>query len=140
MVEILKHTPYWVFVLFFALLALGYSLTRTRSVRRRRMFAIALAMVALSLYGVLSAFGRDGAALTCWTAGVALAAWLATRLAVGAGIEYSPATQMFSVPGSWLPLALMMTIFFTKYGVAVAQARHLPLAQARLFSAGVSAW
>jgi hypothetical protein len=43
-----------------------------------------------------------------------------------------------TLPGSWLPLALMMAIFFTKYGAAVAVAREPALVNMPLFIGGVS--
>jgi uncharacterized membrane protein len=34
-------------------------------------------------------------------------------------VTYSPATRTFAVPGSGVPLTLMMTIFFVRYAIAV---------------------
>ena len=122
---ILKNTPAWVFVLFFALLALGYVQSRDRTVSRSRAAITPAALIALSLYGVLSAFSFFG--LAFWLAGAAAAASLGVLFSGQRNVRYSPATKSFFVPGSWVPLALMMAIFFTKYAVAVAQARHLPV-------------
>ena len=44
-------------------------------------------------------------------------AWVPSRR-----LAYDASTARFTVPGSWMPLALMMGIFFFKFAVAVALA------------------
>lgn len=122
---ILKNTPTWVWGLLATLLALGFSQIATRRVSALRMGLMPVAMTGLSLWGTLSAFSQSplfGYVLLAWAAGAALVfALVATRAAVpGAG--YDAATRSFTVPGSWLPLALILGIFLTKYAVGVATA------------------
>lgn len=126
--EILKRTPSWVFVLFLVLLALGYSQSKARAVKRRHVAILPAAMIALSFYGVLSAFGVAPIALAAWLIGASVAVWLGIALAVPRGVTYSAEALSFSIPGSWLPLVLMMAIFFIKYAVGVILARQLPVA------------
>lgn len=126
--EILKRTPSWVFVLFFALLALGYWQSRSRTVPRARVAILPVAMIALSLYGVLSGFGISALAIVAWLAGVGLAVLVSARVTLVRNASYTAATQSFSLPGSWMPLVLMMCIFFTRYTVAVLLARNPMLA------------
>lgn len=132
-VEILKNTPSWVFVLFFVLLYLGYGYSKTRAVPVGRLFALPLAMVGLSLYGVWSAFGANLAGFAAWTGGIVLALLLNLVIKLPKGVDYAPAEKEYIIPGSWFPLSLMMAIFFTKYAVAVALARHPSLREAATF-------
>jgi hypothetical protein len=129
LIEILKRTPSWVFVLFFVLLALGYSQSNDRVVSRGKVSILPVAMIVLSFYGVLSAFGIAPVGLISWVVGVGVAVWLGVTLASPRGVSFSTETQSFSVPGSWLPLALMMAIFFIKYAVGVILARQLSIAR-----------
>jgi hypothetical protein len=72
---ILENTPGWVWGLFAALLALGLSQTRSRSVTLPRMALVPLIMTGLSLWGTASAFGRSpqlGYVLLAWTTGAVL--------------------------------------------------------------------
>jgi hypothetical protein len=122
LIQILAHTPPWVFGLFLALVALGVAQTRPRQVARARLALLPLAMTTLALLGVWSSFADHAVALAAWTTtmlGVvgASLAWAPPRMAA-----YSPASKRYAVPGSWIPLALMMGIFFTKYAVAVVRA------------------
>jgi len=131
LIFILRGTPTWVFILFFALIALGYFQSRDRTVGRSRVAITPAALIALSLYGVLSAFSFLG--LAFWLAGAVAAGSLGVIFSKQRNVSYSPETKSFFVPGSWIPLALMMAIFFTKYAVAVAQARHLPVVNQSAF-------
>jgi hypothetical protein len=125
LIEIIKHTPTWVFVLFFVLLALGYFQSKDRVMKRGSVSILPLAMVALSFYGVLSAFGASYIGLVSWAIGSVAAVRVGVKLAVPHGVTYSIETRSFTVPGSWLPLVLMMAIFFIKYAVGVTLARQL---------------
>jgi uncharacterized protein DUF6622 len=122
LVQMLKHTPWWVFGLFVGLAYLGYLQSRARFVSRKRLAVLPLAMLGLSFLGVWSSFGPDPIASGSWT--VALLAAIAVGLALPPprNVAYSPEARLFAVPGSWVPLALMMCIFFTKYAVAVMRA------------------
>lgn len=138
LIEILKHTPLWVFGLFFVLLALGYSQSKDRVVSRGKVAILPVAMIGLSFYGVCTAFGVDLIGLAFWALGVALAVGLGIKVAAPRGVTFSAATQSFFVPGSWLPLMFMMAIFFTKYAVGVLLAQQRPIAREMVFVSAVS--
>jgi hypothetical protein len=136
--EILKRTPSWVFILFFVLLAFGYYQSKDRVVNRNKVTILPAAMLVLSFYGVLSAFGSTPFALSSWLAGVAITACLGLKFVNPSGVSFATETRSFLVSGSWLPLALMMAIFFTKYAVGVILARKLPIAGELPFIGSIS--
>ena len=117
--EVLRHTPIWVWIVFVTLIYVGYSQSRTRSVPRIRLFALPASMLGLSLYGVWAGLGANPIVLPAWLCGGFLAVWLHRFFAQAQRVTYSPATRTFAVPGSWVPLTLMMTIFFVRYAIAV---------------------
>lgn len=138
-IEILKRTPPWVFVLFFALLIMGYLQSKDRIISRGKVAILPVAMICLSFYGVLSAFGMGRpVGLVSWAAGIFLAGFLGRKFASPAGVVYSTTKRSYSVPGSWFPLFLMMAIFFIKYAVGVILARKLPIANEQIFIVPVS--
>jgi hypothetical protein len=139
LLEILRHTPLWVFGLFVLLVWLGISQTRTRVVTLPRLALLPLVMLGLSLSGVASAFGTHPLALGSWAAALAALTLASLGLPATRGVSYSRAERTFTVPGSWLPVALMMAIFFTKYAVAVALARRPELRAALGFAAAACA-
>lgn len=133
LLEIVKRTPTWVFLLFALLLALGWSQSRTRTVPRSRISLLPLAMLMLSLFGVLSLFGRAPLAALCWASGILFALLSGLKRTSPRGASYSTASGSFTIPGSWVPLYLMMAIFFVRYGVGVVVARRLPVASTTEF-------
>jgi hypothetical protein len=128
---ILKNTPSWVWGLLATLLALGLSQISTRRVSALRMTLMPVAMTGLSLWGTASAFSQSplfGYVLLAWAGGAALMLGLIAPRAAAPGASYDAAARSFTVPGSWLPLVLILGIFLTKYGVGVELAMQPTLA------------
>ncbi|MGQ4878972.1 DUF6622 family protein [Billgrantia sp. LNSP4103-1] len=138
LIEIIRNTPRWVFLLFIVLLVTGYRQSKDRTASRHSIAILPAVFILLALYGVVSAFGTDPAGLALWALGVACSVLLHLKLMVPRGVRYSPAQQTFHLPGSWQPLVIMLAIFFAKYTVEVIRARQLPMADTSMFTATVS--
>lgn len=119
-IEILRHTPAWVWAVFVGLIALGLMQTRRRNVPRALVFLLPVIMSALSLYSLSATFGLRADALVGWTAGaivsVVAGRWLGSSASNGAG------TGFYDVKGSWWPLAMMMAIFCMRFVIGVSAA------------------
>jgi hypothetical protein len=119
LLQILTHTPRWVFALFIVLLVLGVQQMAPREVGVRRVVTLPLAMGALSFYGLFTAFGGRPGALLAWALCAAATAAVVLARRLPAGLRFDAQRQVLAVPGSVVPLALMMGVFFTKYAVGV---------------------
>jgi hypothetical protein len=117
-VEILARTPAWVYALFVGLVALGLWQARTRTFSLARLLILPAAMIAFALYGLLGLFGDRAAALAPWL--VALIATMLLLMAARYPRGVVLADGHFTVPGSWIPFAVIMAIFFLRYAVTVA--------------------
>lgn len=135
--QILTNTPLWVWGLLAALLVLGWSQTRSRSVGLARIALLPLGLGALSLYGTISAFGTSPTVLGSWFTTAILLVLVVTQLPLPAGAAYDPARRQFQRPGSWVPMALIMGIFLTKYGVGASLAMHPELKANANFSLAI---
>jgi UDP-N-acetylmuramyl pentapeptide phosphotransferase/UDP-N-acetylglucosamine-1-phosphate transferase len=123
--QTLQHIPLWVFVLFLALVASGLVHTRTRHIPKRRLLSINIALTVFTLVGVVQQWLHTpwlALGLISWAATGLLVTWVLGRSASPADASYDPITQRFTVPGSWLPLALFMTIFACKFVVGMLTA------------------
>ncbi len=120
--QILVHTPLWVWAMLLALVLLGLTQAFTRHASLRRVILLPLVVTGLSLHGTLSPFEANYWNWVLWI-GAALAslAWFATS-ELPAGVHYDAVNKVFWLPGSWVPLGLMMAIFLTRYvfGVVLA--------------------
>lgn len=120
--SILSGTPTWVWFLLVFLAWMGLRQTMTQTASLRRVTLMPLALVALSLYGTITVFGDQPLALLVWAKAAATTAFLVLRRPVAVGTRFDLASETFTLPGTWAPLALMMTIFCTKYAVGITNA------------------
>jgi hypothetical protein len=135
--QILSRTPLWVFALFALLVALGLQQSRPREIGRTRVAVLPAIFLPLSLLGVWNAFGAEALAFAGWLAGVG-AALLANRYAgLPRKVSYAGETRRFRLEGSWVPLGMMMAIFFLRYAIAVSIAMRPALTAAPAFIAAV---
>lgn len=134
--RVVINTPTWAYALFVSLIGFGWSQSRNRSVNQYLLAVAPLGMTAFSLFGTVQAFGLP--AVGVWATGVAAALGLGLAMKRPQGVRYVPDSASFSVPGSWTPLALMMTVFFVRYLIAVCMGIDPSLRQPGLFSLAAS--
>lgn len=110
--------PLWPFAILAGLVFLGYRQSRDRVIQPGTLAKVALAMLALSLYGVTAAFGAHVVPVLAWAAGFAAAVFVAGPVFAPRGLAREG--QAVRVPGSWLPLGLMVGIFAAKFVLGYA--------------------
>ena len=138
LIQILTHTPVYVWVILALLVFRGVVAVREREMDIKKLFIIPVIMLVLSLQDVSAKFGVGLLPLSAWavgTAGTLLRVWQFGRERVTLGA----AAGSVRVPGSWAPLAMMMAIFFTKYVTSVSLVMQPSAAQNVLFSLVVCA-
>jgi hypothetical protein len=137
---ILRNAPLWAWGVLAALLVLVLALARDRKVSSRLILLLPACMIPLSLYGVVASFGVTLSALSAWAIGLGAALALNELLFLGPrGVRYDAGDGRFEVPGSWVPLVLMLTILGTRFVLTAATAMDPSLVGAGTFIAGVSA-
>jgi hypothetical protein len=137
--QIIVHTPLWVWAILAFLLYRGLLASLDREVALRRVFLIPLVMLALSLQGMISAFGADAAALPAWLACLLATTALTWNRFDADSVRPHPQRAAVFLRGSWMPLALMMGVFCTKYAVGVMLALNPALKLQTMFAVGVCA-
>jgi hypothetical protein len=132
-VQILSKTPAWVFGLFFLLLGFGFMQARTRSVSKIPALSLPAGMIALSLAGINSSFGLTAVPLVSWAIALAIATSIGYGFFRDRKVGFNATTGRFLIPGSWMPLTVIMAIFFAKYVYAVMNALNATIISAPLF-------
>ena len=138
LIQILTHTPVYVWAILALLVYRGVVAMRERDMAVRKLFIIPVIMLALSLQDIVAKFGAAFLPLSAWACGAAvmmLLVWKFSKAGVGAGA----APGSVRVYGSWVPLAMMMAIFFTKYATAVTLVVQPHASHNALFATGVCA-
>ena len=118
-IEILTHTPLWVYGLFVGLIFVGWQQTRERHVKQSTLLILPLGMLALSFFGATSSFGYSLTIMLLWLAGVLSSTIIGLLLFSASSASYQAQNTSFKIPGSWWPMIFIMAIFFTKYTVGV---------------------
>jgi hypothetical protein len=122
--QILAHTPAWVWGLLAALIALGLVQTRTRRVARAQLLALPLAMLGLGLWSLAPVFAVLPLAGLVWLAALFVGGWLGRRLLLPARARWQAELRRMELPGSWLPMTLILAIFALRYVAGASQAMH----------------
>jgi hypothetical protein len=129
LLNIIIHTPVWVWGIFLLLLWLGFSQSVARTASLGRVIILPIAMTGLSLHGSFWVFHNAPLSWILWLgAAITSVAWFASA-ELPQGVVYDPQLRVYHLPGSWQPMALMMAIFLTRYVVGVTLALHPALAQ-----------
>ncbi len=129
---VLQQTPVWVWGLLAGLIGLGLSQARARKASLARVALMPVTMTALSLWGTVSAFGGSplfGYVMLAWMFGASVMVAVVAPMAPPRGAGYDGATRTFTLPATWVPLALILVIFLTKYVVGVDLAMQPGLAR-----------
>ncbi|RQO41425.1 hypothetical protein DBV14_28305 [Variovorax sp. KBW07] len=134
LMQVILHTPKWVFAVFVLLVWLGAKQLLANNVSLSRVTLMPVAMGGLSLFGVISAFGDSFGALLGWAVAAAVLLALVLQRPLPATTRYDAAARSFQVAGSAVPLMLMMGIFLTKYVVGAALAMHPELRHQATFT------
>lgn len=141
-VDIVRQTPAWVGTLLAALLWLGLWATRPRTLSIARLAAMPLAMLGLALWGVVSAFAGGahlGALLALWAVCLACVPALGRRVGPPAGVRFEAGARRVHLPGSWVPLGLILLVFAMKYLIGVQLALEPSLARESGFAFAITA-
>lgn len=125
---ILEHTPIWVWIVLVAILLLGVQQTRTRDVSIARATIVPVVMIVLSLSGVLGTFAHLPVAWVAWAVGAGLSLLLAGKAVAVRGACRSTQPGHLRIPGSFVPVVLILFVFITKYIAGIALAMNPMLA------------
>lgn len=137
---VVQNTPVWVWGLLIGLTALGSSQLRSRWMGVRRLVLMPVVMTLLSVLGTVSAFAGQATlvlALLAWVCGLVIAAGVGAYLWATVLLPLDRSTQRVHVPGSAVPLLLILAIFLVKYVVGVDLAMTPTLASQPTYAAVV---
>lgn len=118
-VEVLKHTPAYVWAILAALIAFGAVQMRDRVVSRARVLMVPIGLGFYSAWGVLSTFGVHLQVAVAWAVGVGAMLSLARYVRWPSRVEFLPERNAFAVGGSVVPLLAMLGIFAARYVTTV---------------------
>jgi predicted dienelactone hydrolase len=124
--QILMYTPRWVFGLLAGLVILGLMQVRTRQVPIQAVFIMPVAMTMMSLIGALMDLGFTAITISCWLLG-AVSVTMALLKVFKPSARCDQLTRKLILPGSWMPLLVIMAIFCTRYALGMTLGINLDI-------------
>ena len=123
LLQILSHTPLYVWAILALLIWRGIAASADREMAFGKLLIIPGVMLLLSLQDIAATFGLNPLTLTAWACGAALAAaasWQFATVRISAGKQ----AGHLLLHGSWTHLVVMLTVFAIKYATSVLLAMH----------------
>ncbi|MBU2319328.1 MAG: hypothetical protein KJ609_12330, partial [Gammaproteobacteria bacterium] len=121
MLDIVTHTPIWVWLLLSFLLYLGVKQSRDRKVPKNKAFILPIVMIVFSLHGVISSFGGVFDSLLFWSVSFIATLLIGVLIFPSQQTRFDESIQCYFIKGSWRPLFLILGIFTIKYTVGVME-------------------
>lgn len=122
LIQIITHTPVWVWGLLTALLALGLWQRRERRVRPFQLLLLPALLMAMGLWSMAPGFVAQPICALIWLLAVAAACRLGLQWPPPGGARWLPQTGRLQLPGSWAPLVIIVCIFSLRYATGVGLA------------------
>jgi hypothetical protein len=137
--EILSHTPVWVWGILLALVAFGIRQTSERRIGALTLAIMTTALISWSGLSLFASYDWRGGVIAVYLAVAATVAELMRRSTIPSGARYELETGQLTIPGSILPLFLMVGIFLCRFGIAVFLATHPQAKSSIMFTVPSSA-
>lgn len=122
LIEIVRHTPPWVWLLLAVLIARGLALARTRERRMGTLYIIPLVLLCIGLQAIAARFGAMPLAWGAWACGFAVGGALGWISIPDSAVALSP--NGIRLAGSYWPLVLILGVFCVRYASEVLRAIH----------------
>jgi len=111
MLQIIAHTPIWVFFLLMTLLYLGYRQSKDREITAYPVFIMPVVFITLGISGTLQ---QQWLCTTLFVISVAFGVTASLRTSSINRMYKTPNKKLY-IPGSWLPMICMVGIFIARY-------------------------
>lgn len=133
MIELFSNTPLYAYWIFFSLLFVGILQTKERKQGLLRALIIPFILIFFSVYALFQDFSVSLLSISSWVIGILFIIIMKRFIKNQDNINYSSSNKVFTIKGSYIPLFLMMLLFFTKYSITVLQITSSSLLDSSLF-------
>lgn len=115
LLEFLKGTPWWVFVLFFYLMFIGFGAVKPSVVSLIKLAILPVLFTALAIHTLIVSFSINSTAILLLAAGLLLGSLVGLLIASGKDYKVDRQHLLILMPGNWSTLILILLIFASKY-------------------------
>lgn len=131
--EALRHTPTWVYLVFFYLLFIGIKSLRDRELPFFKIFIVPAIFFYISLSSLLKNFHLESSTILVWIFAIFLGITIGFLQYQKQGVKFLKEKNTFQIPGSYSTLVLFLIIFASKYYFGYGLARDPALLEQKSF-------
>ena len=124
LLQILTHTPVYVWFLLAGLIALGWAQSRDRQIRPLQLLALPALMLGLGGWALAPGIAALQLVALVWLGALALGTAGGLRTPQQPGTAWLARSGRFQLPGSWIPMGFILFIFMLRYCSSVAFVMH----------------
>lgn len=122
MIQIISHTPTYVWFVLALLLWGGWKATKTHIVSWKTLCIMPSMMFIWSLYANL--INQELTSLGSWALHFALGLWWGSTLMRKMQLKFDKQQKLIECSGTWMPMILSLSIFSLRYTLAATTAMH----------------
>ncbi|MGA2552083.1 MAG: DUF6622 family protein [Burkholderiaceae bacterium] len=111
--DILTHTPVWIWAVLALLVYRGIAARRDRELPLWGLAVLPVVLLGLAIEGIRGHFGTSPLPYAVWSGAAVIGAIIGSRTLAQDAVALGQRGVL--VRGSWFPLVLILAIFFTKY-------------------------
>ena len=131
--ELITHTPIYVWALLFFLIMMGLRARKTSIVALKMFVIMPTIFCAWALYAILMRYGTNFSILSFWTISLLLGIAVGNLIIRSYSLRFDKIKRKVEMPGSWMLLILSLSIFCLRYFLGASTAIHPELAQSTEF-------
>jgi len=113
--QALTHTPWWVYLLFFYVLKVGFDASKTNVVALKKLFIMPTVLLVMSLNTLLSSVQISGITLSSYALSLLLGVGGGWMLVRKLDLRFDKRRGLVRLPGSWVTLIVILSFFSAKY-------------------------
>lgn len=122
--QALLGTPWWVYVLVIYFVKVGFDATKTRTVPFKTLFILPIVFTGLSIETLISSVEINYITLSAYFIALAIGASVGWILVRNQNFKIDKKRSLIQLPGSWLPLGIILGVFSAKYYFGYSLAVH----------------
>lgn len=113
--QALTSTPWWVFLIFFYLMKVGYDATKTNIVSLKRLFILPSVLLVMSIKTLITSVPPYSFHLSFYFFSLLCGIIGGWMLVKNLDLQFDKRNGLVKLPGSWTTLILILIIFSAKY-------------------------
>lgn len=122
MLQLISHTPLYVWFLLAIFLQKGWKARKTSVVSWKNLLIMPVVMTTWSIYSLVTHY--EPISLCFWVMSLTAGVWLGSFTTRNLGLRFDKKRHLIEITGSWIPMILSLSIFSLRYFLGATYGLH----------------